>query len=317
VNVLITGAAGFVGARLVSVLQTSHKFSVRAAMRRLPDDRAPTPDKVAIGDIGPGTDWHQALASIDVVVHLAARVHVMRDEASDPLQSFLRTNTEATLQLARQAAQSGVKRLVFLSSVKVNGERTSVGRPFRAGDAAAPEDAYAISKHRAELGLLDIAAATGLEVVIIRPPLVYGPGVKANFAALMNAIARGVPLPLGLVQNQRSLVALDNLVDLIVCCIAHPRAAGQTFLVSDGEDLSTCELVRRLAHAMRRPARLLPVPVWALKVGATVLGKPALAQRLCDNLQVDMAATRDRLDWTPPLSVDEGLRRALGRGDPA
>lgn len=316
-NVLVTGAAGFVGARLVTALQATPEARVRAVVRQLPDGRAATPDKLAIGDMGSDTDWRQALDGIDVVVHLAARVHVMRDEARDPLQSFLRTNTQATLQLARQAAQSGVKRLVFLSSVKVNGERTAVGRPFRAGDAAAPEDAYAISKHHAELGLCEIASATGLEVVVIRPPLVYGPGVKANFAALMNAIACGVPLPLGLVRNQRSLVALDNLVDLILTCTSHPDAAGQTFLVSDGEDLSTGELVRRLARVLQRPARLLPVPIWALQLGAAALGKQALAQRLCDNLQVDIDATRERLGWTPPLSVDEGLRRALGRGDAA
>ncbi|MDB5850448.1 MAG: NAD-dependent epimerase/dehydratase [Rhodoferax sp.] len=308
-NILVTGATGFVGARLVSALTASPGFSVRPIVRRVA-----LGDAVAMGDLSSTTEWTEALAGINVVVHLAARVHVMHDNAADPLPLFLRTNTEATLHLAQQAARAGVKRLVFLSSVKVNGERTAAGRPFRADDAPAPEDAYAISKHRAELGLHAIASATGLEVVIIRPPLVYGPGVKANFAALLNAVTRGMPLPLGRVHNRRSLVALDNLVDLVVTCLTHPRAAGQTFLVSDGEDLSTADLVRRLARAMQRPARLLPVPVWLLKTAATVLGKRAQAQRLCDNLQVDIAATLERLGWTPPLSVDEGMRRAVGKG---
>lgn len=308
-NVLVTGAAGFVGARLISVLAGMPGMSVRPAVRHPVASPA-----VAIGEMSPTTNWTAALAGIDVVVHLAARVHVMHEAAADPLQSFLRTNTESTLHLARQAARAGVKRLVFLSSVKVNGEHTQPGHPFRTIDAPAPQDAYAISKHRAEVGLHEI---TGLEVVVIRPPLVYGPGVKANFAALLNAVARGVPLPLGLVDNRRSLVALDNLVDLIVTCITHPGAAGQTFLVSDGEDLSTAELVRRLATAMQRRAYLLPVPVWTLKTAAALLGKRPQVQRLCDNLQVDIAATCQRLGWTPPLSVDEGLRRALGRGDTA
>lgn len=310
-NVLVTGAAGFVGTRLTTVLAGTPGISVRPAVRRLAGGPG-----VAIGEMSPTTDWTAALAGIDVVVHLAARVHVMHEAAADPLQRFLRTNTESTLHLARQAARAGVKRLVFLSSVKVNGEHTQPGQPFRASDMPAPEDAYAISKHRAELGLHEIAASTGLEVVVIRPPLVYGPGVKANFAALLTAVARGVPLPLGLVDNRRSLVALDNLVDLIANCLTHPGAAGQTFLVSDGEDLSTAELVRRLATAMQRRAHLLPVPVWTLKTAAALFGKRPQVQRLCDNLQVDISATRERLGWTPPLSVDEGLRRAVGQRAP-
>jgi nucleoside-diphosphate-sugar epimerase len=200
---------------------------------------------------------------------------------------------------------------VFISSVKVNGESTEPGQAFAETDVRAPQDAYAVTKHEAEQGLRQIATDTGMEVVIIRPPLVYGPGVKANFAALIRAVQRGWPLPLGAVHNQRSFVALDNLVDFIVTCLEHPAAANETFMVSDGEDLSTPDLIRRMARAMNRPARLLPVPVWALKAGASLLGKGDAVQRLCGNLQVDIAKARSFLGWVPPVSVEEGLRRAM------
>jgi nucleoside-diphosphate-sugar epimerase len=251
------------------------------------------------------------LGKADVLVHLAARVHVMRDTAVDALAAFRAVNVQGTLNLARQASASGVKRFVFISSVKVNGEATHKGRPFTAEDLAAPQDAYGISKMEAEQGLRQIAAETGLEVVIIRPTLVYGPGVKANFAALMRAVQRGYPLPLGAVHNQRSLVALDNLVDFIITCITHPQAANQTFLVSDGQDLSTTELVRGMAQAAGVPARLLPVSVWALHAGASLLGKGDVVQRLCGNLQVDISKARSLLGWVPPVSLEEGLRRAM------
>jgi nucleoside-diphosphate-sugar epimerase len=200
---------------------------------------------------------------------------------------------------------------VFASSIKVNGEATQPGECFTAEDAVAPLDAYGISKMEAEQGLQQIGQQTGMEVVIIRPPLVYGPGVKANFAALMRAVQRGWPLPLGAVHNQRSLVALDNLVDFIITCITHPQAANQTFLVSDGQDLSTTELVRGMAQSAKVPARLLPVPVWALQAGASLLGKGDAVQRLCGNLQVDISKSRSLLGWVPPVSVEEGLRRAM------
>jgi nucleoside-diphosphate-sugar epimerase len=224
---------------------------------------------------------------------------------------FRRVNVQASLRLAREAAAVGVRRLVFISSVKVNGEATMAGQPFTDEDAGAPQDGYGISKMEAEQGLRQLSADTGMEVVIIRPPLVYGPGVKANFAALMRAVQRGLPLPLGAVHNQRSLVALDNLVDFIVTCITHPRAANHTFLVSDGHDLSTTELVRGMAQAAEVPARLLSVPVWALQAGATLLGKRDAVQRLCGNLQVDITKARRLLGWVPPVSVEEGLRRAM------
>jgi nucleoside-diphosphate-sugar epimerase len=235
----------------------------------------------------------------------------MHDTEADPLTAFRAVNVGGTLNLARQAATAGVKRFVFISSVKVNGESTLPGRAFTEADAPKPQDAYGQSKHEAEQGLRQLSADTGMEVVVIRPPLVYGPGVKANFAALMRAVQRGWPLPLGAVHNQRSLVALDNLVDFIITCITHPQAANQTFLVSDGQDLSTTELVRGMAQAAGVPARLLPVPVWALQAGASLLGKGDAVQRLCGNLQVDISKARSLLGWLPPVSVEEGLRRAM------
>jgi nucleoside-diphosphate-sugar epimerase len=235
----------------------------------------------------------------------------MRDTVADSLAAFRVVNVEGTLRLARQAAAIGIKRFVFVSSVKVNGEETQPGRVFTESDASDPQDAYGISKYEAELGLRALAAQTGMEVVIIRPPLVYGFDAPGNFGALKRVVKRGWPLPLGAIHNQRSLVALDNLVDFIVICISHPMAANQTFLVSDGHDLSTTELVRGLARAAGVPARLLPVPVWALRAGATLLGKGNAMQRLCGNLQVDISKARRLLGWVPPVSVDDGLRQAV------
>ena len=236
----------------------------------------------------------------------------MAERAHNPLVEFRRVNVDGTLNLGRQAAAAGVRRFVFVSSIKVNGEDTPSGRRFSNGDAPTPQDPYGISKMEAEQGLRQIAADTGMEVVIVRPPLVYGPGVKANFAALMRAVQRGIPLPLtSVTHNRRSFVALDNLVDLLITCIDHPAAANQTFLVSDGEDLSTADLLRRLGSAMEKPARLFPVPPSLLQLGANLLGKGDMAQRLLGNLQVDISHTRQTLGWTPPVSVDEGLRRAV------
>jgi nucleoside-diphosphate-sugar epimerase len=264
-----------------------------------------------MGSLSSENDWTVALRSVDQVVHLAARVHVMNDNSSDPMAEFRQVNVEGTANLARQAAASGVRRFVYLSSIKVNGEFTQKGHPFSADDAPAPEDPYGVSKHEAEQALRQIAADTGLEVVIIRPPLVYGPGVKANFESMMLWLARGVPLPLAAVsENRRSLVALENLVDLIVTCLSHSAAANQTFLVSDGEDLSTAGLLRRIGAALGQPARLFYVPPSLLKLGAQAVNKPGIYQRLCGSLQLDIAKTRQLLGWAPPVSVDEGLRRA-------
>lgn len=310
-RILVTGASGFVGRRLTAVLaELGHE--VRAAVRTAaPLAAGSIGESIMVGNLDSDTDWWAALDDVGVVVHLAARVHVMQDNVLDPLAEFRLINVAGTLNLARQAAAAGVKRFVFVSSVKVNGESTPSGRAFTEADVPNLQDAYGRSKHEAEQGLRQLSADTGMEVAIIRPPLVYGHGVKANFAALMRAVHRGWPLPLGAVHNQRSLVALDNLVDFIVTCITHPQAANQTFLVSDGQDLSTTELVRGMAQAAGVPARLLPVPVWALQAGASLLGKGDAVQRLCGNLQVDISKARSLLGWVPPVSVEEGLRRAM------
>lgn len=306
---LVTGANGLVGSALCGRLLrdgTAVKGAVRS-LGSLPDGV----EAIAIGSLSSETDWTVALRSVDQVVHLAARVHVMNDKSMDPLAEFRQVNVEGTANLARQAAAAGVRRFVYLSSIKVNGELTQEGRPFTADDAPAPEDPYGVSKHEAERTLRQIAADTGMEVVIVRPPLVYGPGVKANFESMMRWLVRGVPLPLAAVtQNRRSLVAIDNLVDLIVTCLNHPAAANQTFLVSDGEDLSTAGLLRRMGAALGHPARLFYVPPSMLKLGSQVANKPGIYQRLCGSLQLDITKTQQLLGWIPPVSVHEGLRRA-------
>lgn len=260
-------------------------------------------------DLASDAHWQNALHGVHIVLHCAARVHVMNDQSTDPLTEFRRVNVEGTLRLARQAAAAGVKRFIYLSSIKVNGEGTHLGAPYLADAQPAPTDPYGISKMEAEQGLLALAAETGMQVVIIRPVLVYGPGVKANFLSMMRWLQKGVPLPFGAIHNSRSLVALDNLVDLIAICIDHPAAANQTFLVSDGEDLSTTELLRRMGVALGKPARLLPVPSRLLEVAAAILGKQALAQRLCGSLEVDISKARELLNWTPPVNVEDALRK--------
>ena len=309
-RVLVTGASGFVGRAVLDALARSGA-AVTAAVRR--ETELPAGVRVCrIGELGSGTDWGEALASCSHVVHLAARAHVMRDGSGDPLAEYRRVNVAGTLALARQAVSAGVRRFVFVSSIKVNGERTAKGTAFSETDPLAPVDAYGISKAEAEAGLLDIAAAMAMEIVVIRPPLVYGPGVKANFLTLIRWLARGVPLPLGAVrENRRSFVGLGNLSDLILRCFHHPAAANQVFLASDGEDLSTTELLRRTASALGVRARLVPVPVPILMAGARLLGATETVRRLCDNLQVDISKARRVLDWSPPFTVDQELRRAV------
>lgn len=311
-TILVTGASGFVGSALVKRLTADrNSVGVVIAVRRSGVAVPNGVKSIQVGDLLPITDWGTSLQGISTVVHCAARVHVMNDMSSDSLSKFRRVNVEGTANLARKAASAGVRRFVFLSSIKVNGEFTQEGRPFTADDAPAPEDPYSVSKHEAEQALRRIAAETGMEVVIIRPPLVYGPGVKANFESMLRWLARGVPLPLAAVsENRRSLVALENLVDLIMTCLSHPAAANQTFLVSDGDDLSTASLLRRMGAALGHPARLFYVPPSLLKLGAQVVNKPGIYQRLCGSLQLDITKTRRLLDWSPPVSVDEGLRRA-------
>lgn len=303
----MTGATGFVGKALVRRLVAAARYEVRAAVRREVTSMGDGIEIVETGDLSSSTDWSWALSGVDVVVALAARVHMMDDTAPGRLGEYRRVNVDGTLNLGRQAARGGVRRLIFLSSVKVNGEAGT----FDEADPSAPSGAYGISKSEAEVGLREIAALTRMEVVIIRPPLVYGPEVRANFRTLIRVVALGIPLPLGAIKNRRSLVALDNLVDLIWTCLEHPSAANETFLVSDGEDLSTTDLVRRLARAMGRPARLIPVPARLLMGGAVLLGRRDVAQRLLGSLQVDISKARQVLGWTPPVSVDEGLRRTV------
>jgi nucleoside-diphosphate-sugar epimerase len=260
-------------------------------------------------------DFGQAFDGIDTFIHAAARVHVMHEQVTDPLTAFREVNTAGTLNLARQAAAAGVKRFIFISSIKVNGESTTDNQAFRFDDMPNPEDPYGISKAEAEVGLKQIATETNMEVVIIRPPLVYGPGVKANFAAMLNLAKKNLPLPLGAIHNKRSLVALDNLVDLIVTCIDHPKAANQTFLVSDDKDVSTTQLLQMMTLAAGKKPRLVPVPISWLKFAGKLIGKQAVVDKLCGNLQVDISHTKTTLGWAPPITVEEGIKRCFIRED--
>ncbi len=295
--ILVTGSNGFVGRAVCSAL-ARRGVAYRAAVRS-----ARSAGEVAVGEIDARTDWQAALEGCDTVIHLAARVHMMHETAPDPLAAFRSVNVAGTRNLAEQAIRCGVRRIVFASSLKVNGE---VGG-FAPGDLPAPEDAYARSKHEAEELLWALSRASGLEAVILRPPLVYGPGVGANFARLLAAVARGLPLPLARIDNRRSLVYVGNLADALVCCASHPGAAGKTFLISDGEDVSTPELVRRLARAMARPTRLVPVPKTLLRLVAKGLGKSAAAERLLGSLYVAASGLQDELGWQPPHTMQEGL----------
>lgn len=304
-RVLITGVSGFVGTALAN---TAHNnFKVRGAVRTLSKSIPEFVEQVEVGNINFDTKWQEALGNIDVIIHLAARVHVMHDVASDSLQEFRRINTEATLNLARQAAESGVKRFIYLSTIKVNGETTGPETAFTETVEYIPVDPYALSKYEAEQGLLQLANKTQMEVVIIRPPLVYGPGVKANFLSMMNWLNKGIPLPFGAIYNKRSLVALDTLVDLILTCVEHPAAANQLFLVSDGEDLSTTELLRRVAISLNKKPILFPINQQLVELALKLIGKKDLVSRLCGSLQVDITKAKKLLNWTPPSSIDEEI----------
>lgn len=314
-KILLTGATGFVGSAVLNRLRNVPGYRVVSAVRSSAVYAAGNTETVVVGNIDRSTDYSTAIAGVDVVIHIAARAHIMRDEVAEPLEEYRKVNVEGTLNLALQAAEAGVHRFIFISSIKVNGEQTSEGKPFTAENHPAPEDAYGISKMEAEQGLQALSAEAGLELVIIRPPLVYGPGVKGNFASMIRLVQKGIPLPFGAVHNKRSLVGVDNLVDLIVRCIDHPAAANQVFLAGDGEDVSTTELLRRVGLAMGKPTRLVPIPAGILQFGATLVGKKAMAQRLLGSLQVDISKTCEMLDWKPPYTVDEGLRRCFEKTD--
>ena len=306
--VLITGANGFVGQHLGRQL-TAQGHEVVAALRTA-GARLDYPARTArVGDIGPASDWREALSGVDTVIHLAARVHLMKDQAADPVAEYRAVNTLGTLHLAGQAAAAGVRRLVYVSTVKVNGEATC-GQAFRESDPVDPRDPYARSKFEAEQGLFTLMARTGLEVVVVRPPLVYGPGVKGNFLRLLKLADRALPLPLASLDNRRSLVNVDNLCSLLMCCCTHEKAPGEVFLVADGEDLSTPELLRRLAAALDRPERLWPFPPALLGLAARLLGQSAVWERLAGSLQLDIGKARQQLGWQPRMTVDEALARS-------
>jgi len=322
-NILVTGANGFVGSALCRELM-ARNHAVRRAVRRVEDSPhlSTLPEGegvvnlpfqegeevvVPVGDINPDTDWSDALDQVDCVVHLAARVHVMKDTASEPLAEFRRTNTETTEHLARCAAQAGVRRLVFMSSIKVNGEGTS-NAPFTESDPACPSDPYGVSKWEAKQALARVAVDTGLEVAILRSPLIYGPGVKGNFLRLLKTVMRGIPLPLASINNRRSLLHVGNAVDALALVATHPAASGKTFVLNDGQDVSTPDLIRRLAVELGVPGRLLPCPPFMLRLAGRMLSKADSVSRLVDSLQVDSSAIRRELGWAPPYSLEQGLR---------
>ena len=308
-KIFVTGASGFLGSALIEKLASTKNYQVVVPVRREGTEFAEGIEPVLVK-----TDYllngELPLGGVDVVVHCAARVHVMSETISDPLKEFRRINVDGTLRLAEQAALAGVKRFVFISSVKVNGELTTLGKPFTADDEPAPSDPYGISKMEAEQQLRLLGQRTGLEIVIIRPVLVYGPGVRANFRSLMSWVNKGYPLPLGAVRNKRSLVSLGNLVDLIVTCLEHPGAENQTFMVSDDDDMSTTDLLVRMSKALGRRPYLIPVPMSLLLKGSAFLGRRAVGLRLCGSLQVDISKTRNLLDWNPPISVEDALRKS-------
>lgn len=307
-KILVTGANGFVGSALCDHLHSRH-FSVCPVVRSVQSvDRYG--GFVQVGDIGPETDWSAALHDVDTVIHLAARVHVMKEAAADPLAAFRQVNVDGTLALARQAADKGIKRFIFLSTIKVNGERTS-DIPFSESDDPDPQDDYGLSKYEAEKGLWHIASGSALQVVVIRCPLVYGPHVKGNFIRLLHLINKGIPLPLASVKNRRSMISLDNLVDFLTHCIDNKSAAGETFCLSDGHDLATAELIRRLSEKMGKTPRLLPVPAWLLFQIGRLTGMQSVVERLCGSLQVDSSKARQLTAWKPPYTIDEQLKKTV------
>ena len=307
-QVLVTGATGLVGEAVVFRLLLDKRYTPVAAVRAT--TRLSGLCRIVPFDLELPTGMPE-LRDIDVIVHCAARVHVMNEKGADGLAAFRKINVEGTVRLARRAAECGVKRFIFISSIKVNGEGTPRNKTFKATDLPAPVDAYGISKREAEDALRQVCEETGMELVVIRPPLVYGPGVKANFLSMVRWLDRGIPLPLGAIDNRRSLVAIGNLTDLVLTCIDHPAAAGEIFLVSDGEDLSTTQLLRRTALALGKSARLLPVPAGLLQAAASMVGKSGIAERLCGNLQVDIQRTCELLGWRPPINTEKALRQTV------
>jgi UDP-glucose 4-epimerase len=305
-TVLLTGGTGFVGRSVLDALVKA-QYQVVNVTRKTNTSPRPGVQDFVIESLTGDIDWTAPLSDVDVVIHSAGRAHIMNETHSNPLQAFREVNVNATLNLARQAADAGVQRFIYISSVKVNGEETSAGRAFTSKDAPAPLDDYGVSKLEAEQALLELARHTSMDVVIIRPVLVYGPGVKANFERMLSVVNRKLPLPFRTIDNRRSLVFIDNLVDLICVCIKHPAAANRVFLVSDGHDLSIGQILKKLAVAMNKPSYVFAFPYTLLNVAAALVGKKEFLQRLCGSLQVDITDTRECLDWTPPVSIDEAF----------
>lgn len=305
-KVLVTGATGFIGKALAEKL-LEQQFRVIAGVRRF--DESQTIQQTELGDLASAKNLIATLQEVDVVIHLAARAHIMHDTTYDPLAEFRKVNTAGTLNLALQAAEAGVKRFIFISSIKVNGEMTDSVSPFQVELTAPPSDPYALSKYEAEHGLMSLAHSTGMEVVVIRPPLVYGPGVKANFATMVNWLIKGFPLPLGAIHNKRSLVAMDNLLSFILLCISHPKAANEIFLISDREDVSTTQLLQKIIKAWHKKTLLLPVPVSWMSFAAVLLGKQDVANRLFTSLLIDSSKATDLLGWEPVITMDKQLQK--------
>ncbi len=309
-TVLVTGATGFVGSALITRLLRENVRLTAAVLDEEDARRLPTEvERVIVQPLSELSDYSKALQHVDIVIHLAARVHIMQDSAVDPLQEFRRVNLHGTERLARQAAQAGVKRFVFISTIKVHGEETTA--PYREDSPLTPLDPYGISKAEAETMLRHIAAETGLDVVIVRPPLAYGPGVKANFLSLLKFVNTGIPMPLASINNRRSMIYVGNLVDALTTCAVHPTASGQTYLISDGEDISTLKLIRRVAAALERPVRLLPFPPSLLRLAGRLVGKSAEVNRLLGSLTVDTSKIRRELDWKPPYTMEQGLKETV------
>lgn len=310
-KILLTGANGFVGQAVAQKISKIKNIDLSIAVRNVSANFIPYAKAHDIKTLDSNTNWENALFKINIVIHTAARAHIMNETSKNSLAEFRKINVEGTLNLARQAIAAGVKRFIFISSIKVNGENTKKDKPFKADDKPAPNDAYAISKLEAEQGLLSLAATTGIEVVIVRPVLIYGFGVKANFLSMIRWLDIGFPLPLGGIKNLRSMISLDNLIDFLLICLSHPAASGQIFLVSDGEDLSTPDLLRRTGQIMGKKVILFDMPTPLLKISAALVGKQAITKRLCDSLQVDITKTHNLLNWFPPYTIDQALKKTI------
>lgn len=307
-KVLLTGGTGLVGAALYQKIGRLDGYQVRCSVRRPVNHLR---DAIPVGDINSTTDYTKALLGVDIVVHAAARTHVMNEYVSDPLSIYREVNVEGSVNLAKQAISQGVKRFIFISSIKVNGESTTANIPFTEEKTPAPEDAYGLSKYEAEEALKEATLGTDMELVIIRPPLVYGPGVKANFLSLLKLAKTPLPIPFGMVNNHRSMVYLANLVDFIIHCVDHPKAANQTFLISDMQDVSLKTLIRLMRGAMNKPALLIPIPVILFKVAGRLVGKTSLIDRLVGDLQVDISKAKGMLEWAPPYTVEQGIQATV------